>query len=129
MVAALRWASVALDCEAPEGLAEFWARLLGGEVAFRSDAMCAVSTPEGLYLAMVRVRDHRPPDWPGDSVPKQIHLDLSVDDLDDAEAVAREAGAVPAASQPAPDRWRVMLDPAGHPFCLSVQIPDRPRPE
>jgi hypothetical protein len=26
--------------------------------------------------------------------------------------------------QPSPDRWRVLLDPAGHPFCLSVQIPE-----
>jgi len=29
-----------------------------------------------------------------------------------------------AAEQPAPDRWRVLLDSAGHPFCLSTQIPD-----
>ena len=26
--------------------------------------------------------------------------------------------------QPAPDRYIVLLDPAGHPFCLSTQIPD-----
>jgi hypothetical protein len=27
-------------------------------------------------------------------------------------------GAVKAERQPKPDRWRVFLDPAGHPFCL-----------
>jgi len=30
----------------------------------------------------------------------------------------------PAAAQPAPDRYLVLLDPAGHPFCLSTQIPE-----
>jgi len=53
-----------------------------------------------------------------------MHLDLAVDDLDQAEAEALRLGARPAAEQPAPDRWRVLLDPAGHPFCLSTQIPD-----
>jgi hypothetical protein len=28
------------------------------------------------------------------------------------------------ADRPFPDRYRVLLDPAGHPFCLSVQMPD-----
>jgi hypothetical protein len=28
---------------------------------------------------------------------------------------------------PAPDRWRVLLDPAGHPFCLTTQIPPEAR--
>jgi hypothetical protein len=25
--------------------------------------------------------------------------------------------------QPAPDQWRVLLDPSGHPFCLTVPAP------
>jgi Glyoxalase-like domain len=45
-----------------------------------------------------------------------------VDDLDRAEAL--RLGARRAIEQRAPDRWRVLLDPAGHPFCLSTQIPD-----
>jgi hypothetical protein len=53
-----------------------------------------------------------------------MHLDLAVDDLDEAEAEALRLGAHRAAEQPAPDRWRVLLDPAGHPFCLSTQIPE-----
>lgn len=121
---AVRWRSVALDCADPGELADFWARLLGGEVAYRSAEFCAVSTPAGMYLAAVRVQDHRVPDWPAGDPPKQMHLDLSVDDLDESEAVARAAGAVLAEVQPQPDRWRVLLDPAGHPFCLSIQIPD-----
>jgi predicted enzyme related to lactoylglutathione lyase len=57
--------------------------------------------------------------WPDPREPKRIHLDLAVDDLDAAQQRAVELGAKVADPQPAPDRWRVMIDPAGHPFCLS----------
>jgi hypothetical protein len=47
------------------------------------------------------------------------HLDFAVaDDLDAAEARAIELGATKVGEQPNPDRWRVLIDPAGHPFCL-----------
>jgi hypothetical protein len=45
------------------------------------------------------------------------HLDLEVDDLDGAVAYAVSLGARLAAHQPRAD-LRVLLDPAGHPFCL-----------
>ncbi len=53
-----------------------------------------------------------------------MHFDLAVRDLEAAQAEAVRLGATLAAAQPAPGRWRVLLDPAGHPFCLSTQIPD-----
>jgi hypothetical protein len=118
-----RLASIALDCSDPAALANFWVQLVGGEVAFTSDDFCAVKTDRG-WLATVRVEDYRQPSWPDAAVPKQMHLDLAVDDLDKAEAEAIGLGATLAATQPAPDRWRVLLDPAGHPFCLSNQIPE-----
>jgi len=40
-----------------------------------------------------------------------------VDDLDEAVAAARELGATLVEYQPQDD-VRVLLDPAGHPFCL-----------
>ena len=46
-----------------------------------------------------------------------MHLDIQVDDLDEAVAFALEGGAELAAFQPQ-ETVRVMLDPAGHPFCL-----------
>ena len=49
----------------------------------------------------------------------QVHLDIEVDDLDAASALARELGATLAEFQPQED-VRVHLDPAGHPFCLWV---------
>ena len=118
-----RLASIALDCSDPAALANFWAQLVGGEVAFTSDEFCAVKTGQG-WLAAVRVADYQQPTWPDANVPKQLHLDLAVDDLDAAQAEALRIGATLPAAQPAPDRWRVLLDPAGHPFCLSTQIPE-----
>jgi hypothetical protein len=122
-MAVARLASVALDCAEPAALAEFWAALVGGEVAYSSDEFVAVKTDRG-WLTAVRVPDYEPPSWPGGAMPKQIHLDLAVDDLDEAEAEAIRLGARRAAEQPGPDLWRVLLDPAGHPFCLSTQIPE-----
>jgi hypothetical protein len=49
-----------------------------------------------------------------------IHLDIEVDDLEDAGARASAAGAVLADFQPQ-EHVRVYLDPAGHPFCLWVR--------
>lgn len=117
-----RWKSVAMDCSDPGPLAEFWAAMVGGAVVFRSDNFHAVQAGP-MWLSAVRVADYRPPEWP-DGVPQQIHLDLAVDDLDGAEAEALALGARRVDHQPAPDRWRVLLDPAGHPFCLSTQIPE-----
>jgi hypothetical protein len=122
-MAVARLASIALDCEDPSVLAEFWAALIGGEVAFRSEQFCAVRTGNG-WLSTVKVGDHAAPTWPSPETPKQMHLDLAVSDLDAAEAEAVRLGARKLELQPAPDRYRVLADPAGHPFCLSTQIPE-----
>jgi hypothetical protein len=56
------------------------------------------------------------PEQPG-QLTKMIHLDIRVDDLDAAVAHALDSGARLAEHQPRTD-LRIMLDPAGHPFCL-----------
>jgi predicted enzyme related to lactoylglutathione lyase len=52
----------------------------------------------------------------------QQHLDLEVDDLDAAAAVAERAGArlLNTSTEPHED-VRTYADPAGHPFCLFVR--------
>ena len=53
-----------------------------------------------------------------------MHLDVGVDDLPAAVSAAIALGATEAAQQPAPDNSRVLIDPAGHPFCVSTVRPD-----
>ena len=119
-VAVARRGCVSLDCDDPLELGSFWARVLGGEVAFQSEKTVIVRS-DWVWLAALKVDDYRPPTWPANGVPKQIHLDLSVEDLDAAAVEAVQAGARIAVSQPSPEHWRVLLDPAGHPFCLTTQ--------
>ncbi|CAM5721885.1 hypothetical protein STENM223S_01993 [Streptomyces tendae] len=66
--------------------------------------------------------DYRPPTWPGTGTgqEKQAHIDVGADDLDVGEARLLALGATKPDFQPSPDRWRVLLDPAGHPFCVST---------
>lgn len=125
-MAVARAGFVSLDCADPIPLAQFWAAMLGGEVRFTNDETVDVWT-EWVWLSAMAVPGYTPPTWPGDEVPKQIHLDLAVDDLDAAVAEAERLGARLCAEQPAADRWRVLLDPAGHPFCVTTMIPAEAR--
>jgi hypothetical protein len=113
---------VTLDCADPQPVAQFWAAMLDGEVVFETARAIGVRA-EQVWLSAMRVDGYRPPTWPDDAVPKQIHLDLGVDDLEGAVAAAEALGAVPAEFQPAPEARRIMLDPAGHPFCLTTGVP------
>lgn len=118
----VRFGAVALDCDDPAALGAFWAAVLGGEVVFESERFVAVRA-EGVWLTAQRVDDYRPPTWPGATTPKQVHLDLAGADLDAAESHVLGCGATRAETQPAPERFRVYLDPAGHPFCVTTLIP------
>jgi hypothetical protein len=103
-------------------LAEFWVAMLGGDVMYTHDTSIVIRT-EWLWLSAMRVPDYRPPTWPSNDVPKQIHLNLAVDDLEAAIAQARRLGGRSAGQTPHSDEFHVMLDPAGHPFCLTTQLP------
>jgi hypothetical protein len=118
-----RLGGVSLDSEDPRSLAAFWCDLLELEVMFETEDFVALKGA-GVLITTQRVADHRPPDWPGTTVPKQIHFELAVTDLDAVEGRAIELGAVKSDTQPNPDVWRVLHDPAGHPFCLTTMIPD-----
>ena len=48
-----------------------------------------------------------------------MHLDVMVEDLDEAEPMVLALGATKHEHQPGTS-FRVFLDPAGHPFCLCV---------
>jgi hypothetical protein len=119
----IRLGSVSLECAEPASLAAFWASLLGGTIAFESEDFVAVQL-DNLWLSTIRVENYAPPTWPTGGVPTQMHLDLAVDSQSESEATAVALGAMRAEFQPEPERWTVMLDPAGHPFCLTTLIPE-----
>lgn len=108
--------------EAPDGaaLAAFYASLLGWPVAQQSDDGAAIAVPgTSSYLGFQSSPGYVPPAWPAADGRQQMmmHIDIAVDDLAAAVAEAVELGATVAGFQPQED-VRVLLDPAGHPFCL-----------
>ena len=118
----LTLATVVLDCQDGNALADFYSQLLGWEVTFREPDWALMRSPDGgTGLAFQSERWYRPPVWPevDGQQTKMSHLDIQVDDLDAAVAHATSVGARVADSQPL-EHVRVLLDPAGHPFCLFV---------
>lgn len=110
---------VTLDCPNAADLAQFYGALAGLEVAFSSPEAASLAIEGGLTINLQAVDGYQAPKWPSQEAGQQFHLDFTVDDLEEAEAHAVSIGAKRAGEQPGEDKWRVMLDPAGHPFCLA----------
>ncbi len=110
-------AMVTIDCADPSKEAEFWAAALGWEVTYADDNY-GMASDGTLRLGFGRVEDWQRPEWPNPDGTKQFHLDLAVDDLDAAEEQLVALGATKPTDQPG-DTWTVLLDPDGHPFCLT----------
>jgi catechol 2,3-dioxygenase-like lactoylglutathione lyase family enzyme len=116
------WVGTILGTPDPVGLARFYAGVLGGEVDERDATFVTLKVAAGdsTYLAFQLEPDHVPPVWPtpGDGDQQmQAHLDVGVSSLAEAVADAIALGGRLAETQPQDD-VRVVLDPAGHPFCL-----------
>ena len=116
-----QWWGVVLESQDGPGLAHFYARLLGWRIFNEGDGGAAVAPSEdaGYNLAFETDKLYVRPVWPTveDQPQMSMHLDIEVDDLEEAVAYAVGIGAELAAYQPQ-ETVRVMLDPAGHPFCL-----------
>jgi catechol 2,3-dioxygenase-like lactoylglutathione lyase family enzyme len=109
----------------PRGLARFYQRLLGWPIRDDEEEWATLRPGDGSTgLSFQLETDHVPPVWPPEpgTQQMQLHLDLLVDDLAAACAVAEEAGAVPIGGHEDDDEIvRVYRDPAGHPLCLFVR--------
>jgi predicted enzyme related to lactoylglutathione lyase len=111
--------------DAPAGddalaLAAFYERFLGWPVTRRAPGGWAMlESPDGLKIEIQGLSDYERPSWPNTPREQQMmeHLDFATDDLDAAVEWAIESGATVAEHQPQ-SHVKVMLDPAGHPFCL-----------
>ena len=110
-------AMVNIDSADPAGQAKFYAAALGWEVTYSDDNYGMVEG-DGTKIGFGKVDHFRPAPWPDEASAKRFHLDLQVDDLDDATERLCALGASQPDFQPGDGRWRVLLDPDGQPFCL-----------
>ncbi|MGK5740608.1 VOC family protein [Micromonospora sp. URMC 103] len=110
-------AMVNLDSSDPAAHAAFYHRVLGWDVT-HSQPEYAMISGNGVSIGFGLVEGYRPPSWPDDAAQKRYHLDLYVDDLALAEKEFVAAGASKPAFQPGGERWVVLVDPIGQPFCI-----------
>lgn len=114
------WWGAAIEAPDPAALAAFYSSLLDWPVAHVEPGVAIVQPPQdAVFIVFQLAEDYVAPAWPpvtGDQR-TMMHLDIEVDDLDAAVEDAVALGATVAEFQPQ-DAVRVLLDPAGHPFCL-----------
>ncbi|MGY2127430.1 VOC family protein [Blastococcus sp. SYSU DS0617] len=119
------FAATVLGTPDPRGLARFYQRLLGWPLRDDTDQWATLRPADGgTGLSFQLEQDHVPPVWPPEpgAQQMQLHLDLLVDDLDAAGAIAEDAGAEQVGGhEDDAEIVRVYRDPAGHPFCLFVR--------
>ena len=105
---------IVVDCPNPLALATFYSQLLGLPITFDSGDWIVISASDAESgIAFQLCGDFQAPRWPDPKWPQQFHLDVMVDDLDEAELQVIELGAKKLAVDD-----QVFSDPAGHPFCL-----------
>lgn len=109
-------AMVTLDAPNAAILGEFYSSVLDWPIAY-TDENYAMLTGPSHALGIGTIPDYQRPSWPDDGH-KQFHLDLAADDIQAAADRCVELGATRAEPQPG-ETWVVLLDPAGHPFCIS----------
>lgn len=119
----------ALDATDVDLLAEFYRELLG--LRYRAgdehdvDWRVLLDEDGRRVLAINRVERLERATWPADDVPKQVHQDFRVADVEALERHRRRAEGLGAEllldrSEDPTEPLFVLADPAGHPFCLLV---------
>ncbi|QWT23889.1 VOC family protein [Subtercola sp. PAMC28395] len=132
--------AVVLDAEDARGLAEFYRELLGLEYR-AGDEPPADGSPDLVGSDWVTLLDPAStwrysfqqvaylPEatWPEGPRPQMLHLDFSVDSAEELaeqheRAVSLGARVLDDRSADAEELLYVYADPAGHPFCIFVQM-------
>jgi hypothetical protein len=129
---------VVLDTADVRGLAEFYRRMFGltyrpgdelpapGEPDPKGDDWLVLRAPDdGVPLAFQHVDDLKAPTWPDQTIPQQLHLDVSVQtmtelDIQTGRAIELGARVIQDRSDDPEEPIRVFADPSGHPFCIFV---------
>ena len=105
---------VVIDCHDGDLLAEFWAKVLGGTPVRESVEWVAVTMADGSTTVSFQ---QVPEDKTGKN---RVHLDVLVDDLEQAAARCVELGATQVTDRqadPVAD-FIVLRDPEGNEFCV-----------
>ncbi len=117
---------IVFDAADIEAESSFWAGLQGGEV-HRDSEWHSITVGGEWVMGVQLAPNHVPPTWPDGPQQQQVHLDLHVDDLEEAGRRALELGGrqlqgpVRPADNPDGDEWfAVYASPAGHPFCFGI---------
>jgi len=112
-----RWSGVTIDCAEPQALASFWSQLLDRAV---TDEMLGSSwaTVGSRHDDLPRLNFQRVPEVRAGKV--RIHLDLSVDDIEDARRVVESLGGSWSGERHDYDEGTVLVmrDPEGNEFCI-----------
>ncbi|HKF34053.1 MAG TPA: VOC family protein [Jatrophihabitantaceae bacterium] len=114
----VEWMALTVDCPEPNLMADFYAALLGGRVTRRIATEANVTAGDRLINFRL-APDYRPPTWPSSEVPLHSHFEYVVADPQAAvETLVRLGGSLAPHQDSDNPHLVVMLDPAGHPFCL-----------
>jgi len=128
MRTSIRWVGLAIDCADAGPVVRFYEQLLDFRLGdFDPPHWAQLWDPKGgVHLNIQGDPSYVPPVWPEleGAQAKMLHLEIEVDDVDEAVVAAVDAGGTEAPWQPPdrdPSRIRIVLDPAGHPLCLFVR--------
>lgn len=114
--------NVVLDSGNADELSAFYERLLGW-TRFSGEEFTVLANinQKGFptWITFQQVDNYIPPVWPATPGEQQQmeHLDFHVEDVEEGVKHALSCGATMSEIQ-FDEGWRVMHDPAGHPFCL-----------
>jgi hypothetical protein len=83
----------------PRALAAFYQEATGLDLhPGPGGDFAGLTRQDGLFIGFQRADGYQAPSWPSRNVPQQSHLDVAVDDLDEAEALSPPLWGAAAAS-------------------------------
>lgn len=122
----MKLGAIVLDSDDSESLSDFYSKLLGWLNHRVDDEWIIVAKDRDALPALVfqQIDSYTRPVWPTEKDRQQqmLHLDFYTSDVENSVKHAISCGAVLSEVQ-YDKHWRVLFDPAGHPFCI---LPDKP---
>lgn len=120
--------SIVIDSDDADKLSEFYQKLLGWEKKVYNHGENGIwitlrnKNESTTRLVFQQIQNYQRPTYPEseNKQQKMMHMDFYSDNVEKDVEHALKCGATLAASQSGD--WKVLIDPAGHPFCI---VPNR----